>query len=256
MTAGAVQWPTSALRAFVRWNRRVSHALPMPHTRDFHTEYERVVRDAIQASAPRVVADVGGGRRCPFAAGRPPGTRIVAVDVSEAELRGNTDVDEIRVADATQRLPFADASVDLVTSRSVLEHLPDLGAFFAEAARVLRPGGEMIHTFPCRFAPFALLNRALPSSITRRALDAFLEDGTAGYHGFPASYDRCYPDAVTRLLAANGFAVGELRLSFYQSEYFAFFVPAYVASCAYELAARGLGARNLCAYMLLTARKE
>jgi SAM-dependent methyltransferase len=252
--AGTARRP-SRLRAFTGWNRHASRALGMPHVLDFHTEYERLARAALRTTAPRVVVDVGGGRRCPYADARLPGTRIVAVDVSAEELRGNVDADEVRVADATDRLPFDDAAADLITSRSVLEHLPDLGAFFAEAARVLRPGGEMIHTFPCRFAPFALLNRALPRAVSRRALDAFLPDDAAGFHGFPAVYDRCYPSAVERLLAAAGFAVGELRVSYYQSEYFAFFVPAYLVSCAYELSVRALGARDLCAYMLLRARK-
>lgn len=39
------------------------------------------------------------------------------------------------------RLPLPDASVDLVYSFNVLEHLPDPAATFAEAARVLREGG-------------------------------------------------------------------------------------------------------------------
>ena len=225
----------------------------MPHVRDFHIEYEQLVGEVLRAAAPRTVVDVGGGRHCPFATGRPAGTRIIAVDVSAEELRGNTDVDEVRVADGSRALPFPDGSVDLITSRSVLEHLPDLPAFFAEAARVLRPGGEMVHTFPCRYAPFAVLNRALPGAVTRRALRTFLDPSAAGYHGFPAVYDRCYPAAVRAALAANGFVVRDMRLSYYQSAYFAFFVPAYVLSCAYEVTVRRLGVRDLCAYMLLHA---
>jgi SAM-dependent methyltransferase len=44
-------------------------------------------------------------------------------------------------------LPFNEASIDIVTSRAVLEHVPlDLiAAIFEEARRVLRPSGVMIH---------------------------------------------------------------------------------------------------------------
>src|SRR3954451_24872798 len=49
---------------------------------------------------------------------------------------------ETEVCDA-ERLPFDDASFDLVFGHAVLHHIPDLDAAFAEFARVLRPGGVL-----------------------------------------------------------------------------------------------------------------
>ncbi len=43
-----------------------------------------------------------------------------------------------------ERLPFADASFDLVLGHAVLHHLPDLPASFAEFARVLEPRGALV----------------------------------------------------------------------------------------------------------------
>jgi ubiquinone/menaquinone biosynthesis C-methylase UbiE len=40
-------------------------------------------------------------------------------------------------------LPFDDASFDVVTCRIAAHHFPDAAAFFAEAMRVLRPGGRL-----------------------------------------------------------------------------------------------------------------
>lgn len=42
-----------------------------------------------------------------------------------------------------EALPFADGAFDLVYSVDVVHHLPDRPAFFAEAARVLAPGGRL-----------------------------------------------------------------------------------------------------------------
>ena len=46
------------------------------------------------------------------------------------------------------KLPFAPASMDTVLCNEVLEHVPEPSQLFAEAARVLRPGGILLLTTP------------------------------------------------------------------------------------------------------------
>lgn len=46
------------------------------------------------------------------------------------------------------RSPFPDASFDIVLTNEVLEHIPDLMAGLRDTARILRPGGKLIGTFP------------------------------------------------------------------------------------------------------------
>ena len=45
-------------------------------------------------------------------------------------------------------IPLPDASVDVVFSSNVLEHVPDLSRMHAEIRRVLAPGGICIHVVP------------------------------------------------------------------------------------------------------------
>ena len=45
-------------------------------------------------------------------------------------------------------LPFADAEFDRVVVVDMLEHVPDDGAFVAELARILRPGGTLVVNTP------------------------------------------------------------------------------------------------------------
>jgi SAM-dependent methyltransferase len=46
-------------------------------------------------------------------------------------------------------VPFADGSFDLITSISVIEHIPDEQSAIATMWRLLRPGGRLIVTMPC-----------------------------------------------------------------------------------------------------------
>lgn len=218
--------------------------------------YESVVARLMNSKHGRVVADVGGGKSCPFVHYREPDSdaKIIAVDISDEEMRHNRDVDEMRTANIMKELPFEDCEVDMVVSRSVLEHLEDLESFVANSGRVLKSGGHFVHLFPCRFAPFALINRALPQKVSQKVLYFFMPE-SKGICGFPAFYDRCYPSRLERMLRRNGFEVIETRVSYYQSSYFSFFVPLYFVSAAYEFLVRGIGVRDLCAYVLIVARK-
>lgn len=77
------------------------------------------------------------------------GAVVTAVDFSEgmlAEARRKPGADAVRfvVHDLHRSLPFPSGSFDVVVSGLVLEHLRDLHPFFAEARRVLRPGGRAV----------------------------------------------------------------------------------------------------------------
>jgi ubiquinone/menaquinone biosynthesis C-methylase UbiE len=67
---------------------------------------------------------------------------MVAAASSLAEQRGISNI-TFDVADSA-RLPFADASFDVVTSRAAAHHFADVRAALSEAVRVLRPGGRCV----------------------------------------------------------------------------------------------------------------
>jgi ubiquinone/menaquinone biosynthesis C-methylase UbiE len=59
----------------------------------------------------------------------------------------------LRLIEKPYRLPFADATFDLLVSNMVLEHVQDLDAAFREMRRVLKPGAVSLHLFPARWRP-------------------------------------------------------------------------------------------------------
>lgn len=81
----------------------------------------------------------GTGRTSRLLAER--GHIVVGVDSCEAMLeRGSGG----RAVADISALAFGDASFDLATCTLALTHQPDLRSVLAEAARVLRPGGELV----------------------------------------------------------------------------------------------------------------
>ena len=97
------------------------------------------------------VLDVGAGTaQIPIElCRRHPTVRVVAIDMAEHMLRvGRTNVEraqlteriELRLCDAKQ-MPFADHSFNGVMSNSIVHHIPEPFAVFAEMARVVKPGG-------------------------------------------------------------------------------------------------------------------
>jgi malonyl-CoA O-methyltransferase len=69
----------------------------------------------------------------------------VGVDLTVDMLRNAAAPANLAAADV-RRLPFADASFDLVWCRLVIGHVRELGAAYAELARVCRPHGHVVVT--------------------------------------------------------------------------------------------------------------
>jgi SAM-dependent methyltransferase len=89
----------------------------------------------------------------------PPGGRVVDYGCAEspyagllptgavyvgADIEGNPRADVILQPDGS--VPLPDASVDVVLSTQVLEHVTDPGLYLAECTRLLRPGGSLVLT--------------------------------------------------------------------------------------------------------------
>jgi ubiquinone/menaquinone biosynthesis C-methylase UbiE len=245
---------------FLRLNLRLSAAVQarlQDTSNNFYRCYDEVVARSVPRSPDAVVVDAGGGRGCSFVHRLPARAsrgRIVAVDISPEELASNRDVDETRVADIVHGLPFEDGQVQLIASRAVLEHVPDVDAFFGHAARVLAPGGLAIHLIPSRYSLFAIAARLLPFGPTKALLHR-LYPSTKEVIEFPVFYDRCYPSGIEESLERHGFQDVRIEVSYNQAGYFGAFFPAYLLCLLYESIVRRLGLRNLAAYMLVVAER-
>ena len=131
-------------RGYDRW------ALVYDHDRNpLPALEEPIVREALGDLRGLRALDLGcgTGRHALWLAAE--GAEVTAVDFSPGmleEARRKPGAARVRFVahDLRLPLPFEEAAFDLLVSGLVLEHLGDLGAFFAEARRVLRPGKRAV----------------------------------------------------------------------------------------------------------------
>ncbi len=159
-----------------------------------------------------VLLDAGCGRTAPVLrkflgrAGRLIGIEMVEfTDVPPGIETHNADL---------SRIPLADASVDLVMSRSVFEHLTDPEAVYREFHRILRPGGAVVFLTANMWDYGTLIARLIPNrfhaAIVRRV------EGRAEEDTFPIAYRTNTRAAVDRLASTAGFQVESFE---YLSQY-------------------------------------
>jgi ubiquinone/menaquinone biosynthesis C-methylase UbiE len=128
------------------------------------------------------------------------GAAVTAVDFSEgmlAQARRKPGAEAVRFLthDLHEPLPLAAGQFDLVVSGLVLEHLRELGGLFAEAHRVLKPGGR------------AVVSAMHPAMFLRGAWARFTD---------PESGERVTPGSVAHPLGA--FVMAAVRAGFRLSE--------------------------------------
>jgi ubiquinone/menaquinone biosynthesis C-methylase UbiE len=159
-----------------------------------------------------VVLDVGCGRGkrvddpCAFRRGlqdfRGQNRRVIGIDVDE-RAHANPFIDEFRLIADVQRWPVDDASVNLLYADYVLEHVEDPAMFFAEADRVLNPGGLLCFRTPNAWSYIALISRLTPNRHHAKVLSVAYQK-QAGRDVFPTVY-RCNSRRhLRRLLRQQG----------------------------------------------------
>lgn len=131
----------------------LEHFVSGPLLPDVEYLYRRisdVTVGTILEAPPGRVLDVGSGASREMARLADLGWETFAMDPSghmlgASRLAGADMKSRVQLVRAIgERLPFEDASLDVVSCQAALDHFADRGAFMEEAARVVRPGGRVI----------------------------------------------------------------------------------------------------------------
>ena len=175
-----------------------------------------------------VLLDAGCGHAAPLLLNLAPHVgRAIGVDVGAAHP---PEIEYIQ-ADLAHTGLYRE-SVDLVVSRSVLEHLPAPLDVFRELHRILRPGGRFVFLTPNRWDYASLAALAIPNHLhpvlVRRLTDRKECDT------FPTFYRANTNRAIGRLARQSGFEVESIRYLNQYPDYFRKIPPLFLLGVAYE----------------------
>ncbi len=177
-----------------------SHLVPL-----IFEPYARDLARRVAERRPERVLEVAAGTGCvtrAMAAALPDTVSITATDLNQGMLDqaaavGTPRAVEWRKADAMQ-LPFEDGGFDAVVCQFGVMFFPDKAKAFAEARRMLRPGGALL---------FSTWDRIEDNELADAVTDALAERYPADPPRFMARTPHGYADpaAIVRDVAGGGF---------------------------------------------------
>ena len=151
-------------------------------------------------------------------------------------------------------IPLPDATVDLVMSRSVFEHLTDPASVYLELARILRPGGKIVFLTANMWDYGTAIARLVPNRFHGRVVKVV--EGRAEEDTFPTAYRTNTRSDVNRLAAQAGLRVISFEYLSQYPNYLMFNGVAFFIGMCYEKIIANINAlRFLRGWILVTLEK-
>ena len=178
-----------------------------------------------------LVLDAGCGRYLNFARKFSDTATVIGVDL-DSTLDTRNAVAPYGVRSDLARLPLPAASVDMVISRSVVEHLDDPGLVFREFARVLRPGGKVVLITPNKYDYVSLVAAITPHRFHQMLVSRVCQVSEDDV--FPTRYRANTMGALRKTLKKAGFVEREMDTVSHYPAYLMFSPLLFRLGVAYE----------------------
>jgi len=190
--------------------------------------FERKVEQFLRPE--HTLLDAGCGWTAPVLAKyRGKARRLIGVDL--VDFPAPVDGIELLNTDLA-KIPVDAGSVDIVMSRSVMEHVVDPPAVYGEMNRVLKPGGRFIFLTGNFWDYAALIATAVPNKL-HPAIVAKTQ-GRAELDVFPTAYKTNTYAAVKRWADGAGFEIESFEYLGQYPTYFMFNGFLFLIATAYE----------------------
>jgi len=192
--------------------------------RIFEREVERYLRPG------DALLDAGCGRTAPILVKyRSKARRLIGVDLVDF-APSDSDI-ELLKTDIGQ-MPLASNTVDLVMSRSVMEHVADPAQAYAEVYRILKPGGHFIFLTANLWDYASLIAKLVPNRFHPRIVAR--TEGRSEHDVFPVAYQTNTRRAVKKWARHAGFEIVSFRYLGQYPSYFMFNGFLFLLAAGYE----------------------
>lgn len=241
------------LRKFVSVNRAGAAWLERTFPRVFLApsykhELESRIEGDIAALRPSTILEVGGIDR-PLLT-KSPDYRYVGLDIDEQP-------DCYRVYDTfiVQTIEEnVDIQADMVISITLLEHVPNNVLAIRSIYHALKAGGATHHYVPSKWHPYSVILRIVGPKLQVKLIAALRPDA-ADVTGYPAFFDHCSVSGMRSLMRKQGFVDVDVKPFYRASDYFAFFLPAYLAVTIFENVCAAINWNVFASGFVISARK-
>jgi SAM-dependent methyltransferase len=193
-----------------------------------YKRFEREVNRRLQPGF--VLLDAGCGRTAPILARyRGRAARLIGIDL--VDFPQQIDGLELHRRDLAAT-GLADESVDVIMSRSVIEHINNPARVYGEFARILRPGGSVVF-LTANLLDYASLIAAVIPNRLHPWIVARVE-GRAEEDVFPISYKSNTRRAIRRWAARAGLEIAHFSYLGQYPNYFMFNGALFFLASCYE----------------------
>ena len=193
-----------------------------------YAKFEQKVAGLVRPG--QVLLDAGCGRTAPVL-GRFGGvaSRLIGVDlVDPRDVRAGIEYHQADLA----AIPVASASIDLIISRSVFEHLQEPAAVYREFSRILKPGGRVVFLTANFWDYGTQIARLVPNRLHSRIVRA--TEGRPEEDTFPTAYQTNTRRQVQSLADGSGLVVQEFHYLNQYPNYFYFNGLLFLFGVLYE----------------------
>ncbi len=212
--------------------------------------FEQEINSRLQPE--HTLLDAGCGRTAPILTKyRGKARRLIGVDLVEFDpaVQGL----ELHHCDLGA-LPLKSESVDLIMSRSVMEHVTDPARVYAELNRVLRPGGHLVFLSANLWDYASLIAAVVPNRFHPWIVSK--TEGREERDVFPVAYRTNTRGAVKKWARRTGFEIASFRYLGQYPSYFMFNGFLFLLATAYEKVIDRFSALHfLQGWILVTLRK-
>ena len=218
-----------------------------PREEDAYRLFEREIAGHLEPS--HTLLDAGCGRTAPVLSLFAPGVKqAIGLDLVDFDpglkLPGMT----LLKSDLSV-VPLQSNSVDMIISRSVVEHLANPAEVQREFFRVLKPGGRFIFITPNVWSYPIMAARMVPNRFHRALVD--WAEGRPAVDTFDTYHRSNSFRAIRRLAAQTGFTVCSMRYLNMFPNYLMFHPWAFRAGIFYDRTIRRIQCLNFLQHWIL-----